>query len=171
MTLLFNFNNGYTVIATSWAASIGVFQSSSVSQSISNRFTLNQDNPYSSNSNTFIPGNERKKNICYKNYQNKRFGFGGHALYLSIILWWKIFEPHWCGRRGSCMLGPPHIFSFLFLFLPSFSINQIHNGCYLLFLNPNLGGKCYFYPLSPCWFSLNNSEIIKAVSLEFCTIQ
>ena len=38
--------------------------------------------------------------------------------------------------------------------------------------NPNLGGEMKRgrgYP--PCWFSLNNSETVKAVTLTFCSIQ
>ena len=40
-------------------------------------------------------------------------------------------------------------------------------------LNPNLGvcgGGGNFTPL-PSWFSLNNSKKVKAVTLEFCSIQ
>ena len=40
--------------------------------------------------------------------------------------------------------------------------------------NPNMGGEGRgegnFTP-SPCWFSLNNSETVKAVTLVFCSIQ
>ena len=35
-------------------------------------------------------------------------------------------------------------------------------------INPNLGGRELFYPR--CWFSLNNSETVKAVTLAFCSI-
>ena len=34
-------------------------------------------------------------------------------------------------------------------------------------INPNLGGRELFYP--HCWFSLNNSETVKAVTLAFCS--
>ena len=37
-------------------------------------------------------------------------------------------------------------------------------------LNPNLGGRGYFYHLLVL-FSLNNSETVKAVTLAFCSIQ
>ena len=36
-------------------------------------------------------------------------------------------------------------------------------------LNTNLGGGG-FYP-SPFWYSLNNSETVKAVTLAFCSLQ
>ena len=43
----------------------------------------------------------------------------------------------------------------------------------LNFFNPNLGGGegggGNFTP--PSWFSLNNSKTVKAVTLEFCSIQ
>ena len=41
-------------------------------------------------------------------------------------------------------------------------------------LNPNLvgvgkaGGN---FTISPSWFALNNSKLVKAVTLEFCSIQ
>ena len=40
-------------------------------------------------------------------------------------------------------------------------------------VNPNLGGGAKFYPPPPLpsWFSLNNSKTIKAVTLEFCSIE
>ena len=39
-------------------------------------------------------------------------------------------------------------------------------------VNPNLGGGAKFYPPPlPSWFSLNNSKTIKAVTLEFCSIE
>ena len=34
-------------------------------------------------------------------------------------------------------------------------------------INPNLGEDVF----TPCWFSLNNSETIEAIILEFCRIQ
>ena len=37
-------------------------------------------------------------------------------------------------------------------------------------LNPNLGGKGGNPPPTPCWFSLNKSETVKAVTLAFCSI-
>ena len=41
-------------------------------------------------------------------------------------------------------------------------------------LNPNLGGVCgggdSFTP-SPCWYFLNNSETVKAITLAFCSIR
>ena len=36
-------------------------------------------------------------------------------------------------------------------------------------INPNLGGRELFY--QRCWFSLNNSETVKAITLPFCSIQ
>ena len=33
------------------------------------------------------------------------------------------------------------------------------------FINPNLGGGGVILP-SPCWFSINNSEIVKAATME-----
>ena len=36
-------------------------------------------------------------------------------------------------------------------------------------VNPNLGGGGVI--LHPCWFSLNYSETVKAVTLAFCIIQ
>ena len=39
------------------------------------------------------------------------------------------------------------------------------------FINPNLGEGGEFYPpLPPCWFSLCNSETVKAATLAFCNI-
>ena len=44
-------------------------------------------------------------------------------------------------------------------------------------LNPNLGrwggdrGGVGNFTSSPCWYSLNNSETVKAVTLAFCSIQ
>ena len=37
----------------------------------------------------------------------------------------------------------------------------------------NLGGEArvILHPLPPIWFSLNNSEMVKAVMLAFCNIQ
>ena len=37
-----------------------------------------------------------------------------------------------------------------------------------LYFNTNLGGGGNF---TPCWFSLNNSETVTAVTLAFCSIQ
>ena len=37
------------------------------------------------------------------------------------------------------------------------------------FINPNLGGGLFYSP--PSWFSLNNSRTVKALTLEFCSIQ
>ena len=51
-------------------------------------------------------------------------------------------------------------------------INEILNKSErCISINPNLGGggEVKFYPLS--WFSLNNSEMVQAVTLEFCSIQ
>ena len=39
-----------------------------------------------------------------------------------------------------------------------------------LSFNPNLGGGGGILP-PPCWFSLNNSETVKAITLAFCSIQ
>ena len=41
------------------------------------------------------------------------------------------------------------------------------------FLNPNLGGEGSIFtpPPPPCWFSLNDSEAVEAVTLVFCSIQ
>ena len=35
--------------------------------------------------------------------------------------------------------------------------------------NPNLGGGVIYLP--PCWLSPNNSEMVKALTLVFCSIQ
>ena len=42
------------------------------------------------------------------------------------------------------------------------------------FINPNLGGEESNFtlpPPPPCWFSLNDSETVEAVTLVFCSIQ
>ena len=36
-------------------------------------------------------------------------------------------------------------------------------------INPNLSGRELFYP--HCWFSLDNSETVKAVTLTFCSVE
>ena len=38
-------------------------------------------------------------------------------------------------------------------------------------INPDLVGGGAGGILLPCWFSLNNSETVKAVTLAFCSIQ
>ena len=38
-------------------------------------------------------------------------------------------------------------------------------------LNPNLGGNGNGFTTPPCWFSLNNSETVQAVTLAFCSFQ
>ena len=37
--------------------------------------------------------------------------------------------------------------------------------------NPNLGGGSGGVILPPCWFSLNNSKMVKAVTLAFYSIE
>ena len=39
---------------------------------------------------------------------------------------------------------------------------------YYFCINPNLGGGGVIFT---CWFSLNNSETVKAAALAFCSIQ
>ena len=39
------------------------------------------------------------------------------------------------------------------------------------FINPNLRGGGGNFTLSPHWFSLSNSETVKAITLAFCSIQ
>ena len=46
--------------------------------------------------------------------------------------------------------------------------NQVFTCCARCYFNPNLRGTVI---LTPCWFSLNNSEIVKDVTLAFCGIQ
>ena len=38
-------------------------------------------------------------------------------------------------------------------------------------INPNLGGGGGNFTPTTCWFSLNNSEMVKATTLAFCSIQ
>ena len=36
-------------------------------------------------------------------------------------------------------------------------------------INPNLSGRKLFYPC--CWFSLDNSEMVKTVTLTLCSVK
>ena len=44
------------------------------------------------------------------------------------------------------------------------TLKYLHN-----YFNPNLGGE-WWVILPPSWFSLHNSETVKAVTLAFCSI-
>ena len=49
--------------------------------------------------------------------------------------------------------------------------NYVVPSCYSLTLNWVGGVVLPRPPLPPSWFSLNNSKMVKAVTLEFCNVQ
>ena len=81
-----------------------------------------------------------------------------HRLYVSTTFSWQF---------ASFVLGCFWSATTWLHFIP-----QILQQCHLcIVFNPNLGGVGWGNFMLLCWFSLNNSGTMKAVTLAFCSIQ